>query len=81
MSTLFFYLPTYLSQSGIGRATAVRFAAEGCKVYATDVNEELLQELQSIEGHWLGIDCPLFNNDKSCANRTLVRSVLRQPIN
>ena len=51
MSTLFFYLPTYLSQSGIGRATAIRFAAEGCKVYATDVNEELLQELQSIEGH------------------------------
>ncbi len=35
---------------GIGRATAIRFASEGCKVYATDVNHELLKELENVEG-------------------------------
>jgi len=36
--------------SGIGKATALRFAAEGCKVIATDVNLALLKELEGIDG-------------------------------
>ena len=41
-----------LFSTGIGRATAIRFAAEGCKVFATDVNEELLRELETHEGQF-----------------------------
>lgn len=32
------------SGAGIGRATALAFAAEGAKVYATDINEKLLAD-------------------------------------
>ena len=35
---------------GIGRATAVAFAAEGARVIATDINEESLESLAQIEG-------------------------------
>ena len=35
---------------GIGRATALRFAAEGAEVIATDLNGELVSELNSVEG-------------------------------
>ncbi|MBL1437732.1 MAG: SDR family oxidoreductase [Rhodobacteraceae bacterium] len=35
---------------GIGRATAEMFAAEGAKVFATDINDQALQELAKIDG-------------------------------
>ena len=35
---------------GIGRATALAFAAAGCKVVATDINEEMLGELDGTSG-------------------------------
>jgi len=35
---------------GIGRASALAFARTGAKVYATDINEKLLAELESQEG-------------------------------
>ena len=35
---------------GIGRKTAETFAAEGAKVYATDINEELLLEMSNVSG-------------------------------
>jgi 2-keto-3-deoxy-L-fuconate dehydrogenase len=35
---------------GIGRATAVAYAREGAKVYATDINEGKLAELKGIRG-------------------------------
>lgn len=35
---------------GIGRATALRFAAEGAQVIATDINEQSLAELADIPG-------------------------------
>ncbi len=35
---------------GIGRATALRFAAEGAQVFATDINEAALAELSAIDG-------------------------------
>ncbi len=35
---------------GIGRKTAETFAAEGAKVYATDINEELLLEMNNVSG-------------------------------
>jgi len=35
---------------GIGRATAEMFAAEGATVFATDINEQALQELANIDG-------------------------------
>ena len=35
---------------GIGRATAEMFAAEGAKVFATDINDQALQELANIDG-------------------------------
>ncbi|CAB4070395.1 E1.1.1.30 [Lepeophtheirus salmonis] len=35
---------------GIGRETALLFAKEGAKVYATDINEALLKELSNHEG-------------------------------
>lgn len=34
---------------GIGRATAELFAQEGAEVYATDINETLLQEIQGVK--------------------------------
>ncbi len=35
---------------GIGRKTAETFAAEGAKVYATDINENLLLEMKDVSG-------------------------------
>lgn len=35
---------------GIGRATAVMYAAEGARVFATDINAETLSTLDSIDG-------------------------------
>ncbi|TRY72720.1 hypothetical protein TCAL_11985 [Tigriopus californicus] len=35
---------------GIGRATALRFAEEGCKVFAIDLNYEKLSELSTVQG-------------------------------
>jgi len=35
---------------GIGRATALRFAAEGAEVIATDLNADLVAELNAVEG-------------------------------
>lgn len=35
---------------GIGRATALAFAAEGARVIATDVNMDLLKDLESTPG-------------------------------
>lgn len=35
---------------GIGRATAEMFAAQGAQVFASDINEEALGELQAIDG-------------------------------
>ena len=35
---------------GIGRATAIAFAREGAKVYATDINESKLAELKGMRG-------------------------------
>ena len=35
---------------GIGRKTAETFAAEGAKVYATDINETLLLEMKNVSG-------------------------------
>jgi 3-oxoacyl-[acyl-carrier protein] reductase len=52
--------------SGIGRATALRFANEGCRVAAWDVNDagqdELLRELSSAGGE------PLFRKVSVCDN-------------
>lgn len=39
--------------SGIGRATALRFANEGAQVIATDVNREILAEVTAISGQTL----------------------------
>ncbi len=36
--------------AGIGRASAITFAREGAKVYATDINEAALKELAGING-------------------------------
>ena len=41
----------YLFQ-GIGYTTAIKFSAEGCKVIATDVNEEKLKELEWAKGNF-----------------------------
>lgn len=38
------------SLKGIGRATALRFAEEGCKVFAIDLNYEKLSELSTVQG-------------------------------
>ena len=35
---------------GIGRATAIEFAKEGARVIATDINEEKLAQLNSVQG-------------------------------
>ncbi|WP_421950924.1 SDR family oxidoreductase [Pelagibacterium sp.] len=35
---------------GIGRASALAFAAAGARVFATDINEALLRELDDVEG-------------------------------
>ncbi|CAG0902401.1 unnamed protein product, partial [Cyprideis torosa] len=35
---------------GIGRATALKFAEAGALVYATDINEELVRDLQGHHG-------------------------------
>ena len=34
---------------GIGRATAEQFISEGAKVFATDINKELLEDLDGCE--------------------------------
>lgn len=39
------------SIQGIGRATALKFASEGCTVVATDVNLEKLKELEGTKGN------------------------------
>ncbi len=36
--------------AGIGRASAIAFAREGAKVYATDINEAALKELANVSG-------------------------------
>lgn len=44
--------------SGIGRATAMRLAAEGARVVATDINEERLHQLKTAlpsDGGWSAI--------------------------
>ena len=35
---------------GIGKATAIRFAEEGCHVIATDINKDALKQLDDISG-------------------------------
>ena len=35
---------------GIGRATALAFAREGARVYATDIDERLLAEMAGVDG-------------------------------
>ena len=35
---------------GIGKATALKLASEGCKVIATDINASALKELKGMEG-------------------------------
>lgn len=46
--------------SGIGRATALRFAAHGARVFATDVNEAGLEEVATriLEGQQRVVICP-----------------------
>ena len=34
---------------GIGKATALKFASEGASVIATDINEQKLQEIKSLD--------------------------------
>jgi len=59
--------------AGIGRATARRFASEGCRVVAWDVNdsgqEELLRELSSAGGE------PLFRKTNVCDSRDIEAGV------
>ncbi|HEV2673585.1 MAG TPA: SDR family oxidoreductase [Aliidongia sp.] len=40
---------------GIGKATALRFAAEGARVIATDINAALLAEIEGCETHILDV--------------------------
>ena len=35
---------------GIGKATALRFAEEGCQVFATDINQDALKTLENVPG-------------------------------
>jgi 3-oxoacyl-[acyl-carrier protein] reductase len=59
--------------AGIGRATARRFASEGCRVAAWDVNdagqEELQRELSSLGGE------PLFRKTNVCDSRDVEAAV------
>lgn len=48
--------------SGIGRATAIRFAREGAFVYAIDRREDLLLELQNESRSIKGITCDVTNH-------------------
>ena len=43
---------------GIGRATALRFAAEGARVIATDINEAALATLAGVEARRLDVTAP-----------------------
>ncbi len=40
---------------GIGRATALAFAAEGARVIATDINWDKLEQLEGVEPHLLDV--------------------------
>ena len=49
---------------GIGKATALRFAEEGCQVFATDINQDALKSLENIPGKTCNSEyyvIPLFN--------------------
>jgi NAD(P)-dependent dehydrogenase (short-subunit alcohol dehydrogenase family) len=44
------YIAIFALNLGIGKATALRFAKEGCQVIATDINKEALKRLDGISG-------------------------------
>lgn len=58
--------------SGIGRATAIRFAREGAFVYAIDRREDLLLELQSESNSIKAIPCDVTDHDRLKSSVDLV---------
>ncbi len=56
--------------SGIGRATAERFVAEGWKVIATGRREDRLQELVAAAGSGMVLPLPLDVSDRAAVERT-----------
>ena len=50
---------------GIGKATALRFAKEGCSVIATDINAATLSTLEGVKGIKTGISQAFFQGTKS----------------